>query len=91
MLAYTGKKAEAIAEAKQAVELATPGGDGNVNYTMLLLIRTYLAVGEPELAMDQIEVLLQRPYVLTRAWLAIDPTFRSLKGNPRFERMVKGQ
>ncbi len=91
MLAYTGKKAEAIAEAKQAVELATPGGEGNVHYTMLLLIRTYLATGEPELAMDQIEVLLQRPYVVTRAWLDIDPTFRSLKGNPRFEKMVKGQ
>jgi tetratricopeptide (TPR) repeat protein len=90
MQAYTGKKVEAVAEGKQAVELSASGGVGNVDYTMLLLTRIYLAVGEPELAMDQIEVLLQRPYVLTRAWLAIDPTFRSLKGNPRFEKMVKG-
>jgi TolB-like protein/Flp pilus assembly protein TadD len=90
MLAYTGKKAEAMTEGKQAVELSVAGGVGNVNYSMLLLTRIYLAVGEPELAMDQIEVLLRRPYVVTRAWLAIDPTFRSLKGNPRFERMVKG-
>jgi len=40
--------------------------------------------------MDQIEALLQRPYVLTRAWLGIDPTFKSLRGNPRFEKLVKG-
>ena len=90
MLAYTGKKAEAIAEGNQAVVLAEPSGAGNLNYSVLLLARIYLALGEPELAMDQIEVLLARPYVLTRAWLTIDPTFRSLKGNPRFEKIVKG-
>ena len=90
MLAYTGKKAEAIAEAKQAVELAAPGGTGGVHYATLLLIRTYLATGEPDLAMDQLEVLLEQPYILTRGWLGIDPTFRSLKGNPRFEKMIKG-
>ena len=89
MLAYTGKKADAIAEAQQAVAMET-GGIGNQNYDMLLLARTYLAVGEPNLAMDQIEALLQRPYVLTRAWLGIDPTYTSLRGNPRFEKLVKG-
>jgi tetratricopeptide (TPR) repeat protein len=89
MLAFTGKKAEAIAEGKQAVGMSA-GGIGNVHYSMLLLVRTYLAVGEPELAMDQIEELLQRPYILTRAWLRIDPTYRSLKGNPRFARILKG-
>ncbi|HET9294499.1 MAG TPA: protein kinase [Gemmatimonadales bacterium] len=89
MLAYVGRKSEAMAEGKQAVAIETAGVP-NENYDMLLLIRTYLAVGEPELAMDQIEALLQRPYVLTPAWLRIDPTYRSLKGNPRFERIVKG-
>ena len=89
MQAFVGKKTEAIAEGTQAVAMET-GGTGNQNYDMLLLVRTYLAVGEPDLAMDQIEALLQRPYILTRAWLTIDPTYRSLKGNPRFERILKG-
>ena len=89
MLAYTGKKAEAIAEGKQAVAMES-GGLGNQNYDMLLLTRIYLAVGEADLAMDQVEALLQRPYILTRAWLGIDPTFKSLRGNPRFERILKG-
>ncbi len=89
MLAYLGKKSEAIAEGKQAVAMES-GGIGNQNYDMLLLTRIYLAVGEADLAMDQIEALLQRPYVLTRAWLGIDPTFKSLRGNPRFEKLVKG-
>jgi hypothetical protein len=89
MLAYVDKKTEAVAEAKQAVAMES-GGIGNQNYDMLLLIRTYLAVGEPDLAMDEIELLLKRPYVLTPAWLGIDPTYRTLRGNPRFEKMIKG-
>jgi hypothetical protein len=57
---------------------------------MLLLIRTYLVVGEPEKALDTIEALQKRPYYLTPAWLGLDPTFNSLRGNPRFERILKG-
>lgn len=89
MLAYAGRKAEATAEARRAVGLET-GGMGNINYDLLLLARTYLAVGEPELALDQVELLLRRQYLYTPAWLGIDPTFKSLRGNPRFEKLVKG-
>jgi hypothetical protein len=32
--------------------------------------------------------MLASPYFLSGAWLAIDPTWAPLKGNPRFERMV---
>jgi len=89
MLAYSGKKAQAIAEGKRGVELSADNLVSE-NYAIWLLARNYLAVGEPELALDQLEILLRRPYVLTPGWLGIDPTFRSLKGNPRFEKMVKG-
>ncbi len=89
MLAYLGRKAEAIAEGKRALTF-TAAGTAPLHYMKLLLIRTYLAVGESELALDQIEALLREPYILTPAWLAIDPTFRTLKGNPRFERIVEG-
>jgi hypothetical protein len=65
-------------------------GQVNMSYDMLLLIRTYLAIGEQDAALDAIEKLLQRPFWVTPAWLGIDPSFNSLRGNPRFERIVKG-
>jgi serine/threonine-protein kinase len=89
VLAYLGRKNEAIVEGIRAI--SHPVTDvTDLNYNMMQMIRIYLAVGEPEKALDQLEVLLRRPYVLTPVWLRIDPTFRTLKGNPRFERILKG-
>jgi hypothetical protein len=87
MLAYTGRKADAVTFGERAVA-AEKSGQGNQSYNMLLLVRTYLALGEPEKALDTIEELLGRPGYITPAWLRIDPTFDALRGNPRFERMV---
>jgi serine/threonine-protein kinase len=50
-----------------------------------------LAGGRAEKALDQLEPLLKIPYYLSPGWLRIDPTFASLKGNPRFERLVAGK
>jgi hypothetical protein len=49
-----------------------------------------MIVGEPELAMDQLEPLLKMPYYLSPAWLRIDPTWARLKDNPRFKRLAAG-
>jgi len=91
MLVYRGDKAEGIAEAERGERLGrTTGNTGEVNqsYLMLLLVRTYLAAGEPEKALDVLEQLVDRAYFITPAWLRLDPTFRTLKGNPRFERLL---
>ena|SRR5579859_111913 len=61
------------------------------NEALHQLVRIYLLVGEPEKALDQLESLLKMPYFLSPGWLRIDPTFASLKGNPRFERLVAGK
>ena len=41
-------------------------------------------------ALDLLERLVGIPYFLTPQYLAIDPNFAPLRGNPRFERLVKG-
>jgi hypothetical protein len=60
------------------------------SYIQLQLVRIYLLVGEPEQALDQLESLLKIPYYLSPGWLKIDPNFASIRGNPRFERLVNG-
>jgi hypothetical protein len=50
-----------------------------------------MLLGENDKAIDTIELLLRVPYVLTPAWLRIDPTFDPLRGNPRFEKVVAGK
>jgi serine/threonine-protein kinase len=91
VLAYLGQKAEAVREGQRGVALLPISRDAFYGaYNQHLLARIFLLVGEPEKALDQLEPLLKIPYYLSPGWLKIDPTFAPLRGNPRFERLVKG-
>ena len=72
--------------------VALVGGRDAYNgpYYQHVLARIYLLVGEPEKALDLLEKLLQNPYFMSPGWLKVDPTWADLRGNPRFERLVKG-
>ena len=88
-LAYLGRKDDAIAEGVKGAALAPLSTDKiNGPYYQHQLARIYLLVGEPEKAIDQLEPLLETPYYLSAGWLQLDPTFASLKGNPRYDRLV---
>ena len=90
-LAYLGRKAEAIAEGERGVALLPGSRDAyNGPYYQHVLARIYLLVGEPEKSLDLLEKLLRSPYFMSPGWLKIDPTWADLRGNPRFERLVKG-
>ncbi len=88
-LAYLGRREEAIREGKRGVEVLPIARDAFTGpYVQHLLVRIYLALGEHEKALDALEPLLEVPYFLTPGWLAVDPTFTPLKGNPRFEKLL---
>jgi TolB-like protein/tRNA A-37 threonylcarbamoyl transferase component Bud32 len=90
-LAYMGKKDEAIAEGERCVALDPITRDAsNGAYYQHQLVRIYLMAGEPEKALDLLEPLLEMPYFLSPGWLRLDPTFASLEGNPRFEKLIAG-
>jgi hypothetical protein len=58
-------------------------------YVQHQLARIYVLVGEPEKALDQLEPLLKVPYMLSVAWLNLDPNFEPLRHSPRFQRLVQ--
>jgi hypothetical protein len=90
-LAYAGRHAEAIAEGERGVALAPTSQNANLGpYMEHQLARIYLVAGQPERAMDHLEAVLRVPYSLSRGWLRVDPNWASLKGNPRFEKLVSG-
>jgi tetratricopeptide (TPR) repeat protein len=91
MLAYVGRKDEAIRQGKRSLELAPISKDAYGGaYDQHQLARIYILVGEPDKALDQLEQLLKIPYYLTPAWLKIDPTFDPLRKNPRFLKLIGG-
>jgi serine/threonine-protein kinase len=91
MLAYLGRKEEADREAERAVELRPHSVDANGGpYIMHQRLRIHLLLGETDKALTELEQLLNTPYLLTKAWLRIDPNFTPLNGNPRFEKLAGG-
>jgi hypothetical protein len=89
-LAYLGQKAEAVREGDGLAVLPVANDAYLGPYIQQQLARIYLRVGEPEKALDRLEPLLNIPYYLSPGWLSIDPSFASLRGNPRFEKPLKG-
>jgi len=90
-LAYLGRKQPAIEEGERGAALLPSSKDGYAGpYFQHQLVRIYMLLGEKEKALDLLEPLVKMPYLLSPGWLRIDPTFDPLRGNPRFEKLVRG-
>jgi tetratricopeptide (TPR) repeat protein len=90
-LALGGHKAEAIAEADRSLALRETSLDASLRpYVHFQVARILLQSGEYERALDLIEPLLTTPASdLTPAYLRIDPTFKPLMDNRRFQRLLR--
>jgi serine/threonine-protein kinase len=89
-LAFLGREAEAAAQGDRAGALLPIARDALFGPQIQhKRVRIHLLNGEHEKALTLLEPLLTVPYWLTPAWLRVDPTFAPLRGNARFERLVR--
>jgi TolB-like protein/Flp pilus assembly protein TadD len=90
-LAFLGSREEAVRGGERAVELAPVEEDAFYGPGMLTnLMWIHMQLGDHEEALDLLERALQVPGGLTRALVRVDPDFEPLRGNPRFEALLKG-
>lgn len=92
-LAYAGlgKKEEAIEYGKQGYDLLPISREAwRGTFRLLDLAEIYTMVGEQDLALDAIEDLLNRNTNAISIWLLkLDPTWNTLKENPRYQKLIK--
>ncbi|MEY2487201.1 MAG: eukaryotic-like serine/threonine-protein kinase [Verrucomicrobiota bacterium] len=84
-----GRKQDAIGEARRAVDLmpiATDSVEGP--WLVCNLAMVYAWTGEGDLAIEQLEIIAKIPAGPTYGELGFDPIWDSLRGNPRFEKLV---
>jgi serine/threonine-protein kinase len=90
MLAYAGKTDEALRESERAVASAPRANNSDAPYARMQRTRVLLAADRTNEAMDVIEELVKFQYYVTPSYLRVDPMFKPLAGNPRFERLKSG-
>jgi len=93
-LAYAGlgRKADAIRLGRESAQLVSVSRDAFSGALVLLdLTEVYVRTGEYAAALDQLEYLLSIPSPISNALLRVDPLYTPLRGNPRFERLVRGK
>ncbi len=88
--AALGRKSDAIGEGKRGVALRPPAKDALAGPILVQdLAQIYTMVGERDLAIDQLELLLSIPGRISVPWLRVDRTWDPLRGHPRFKKLVE--
>jgi TolB-like protein/class 3 adenylate cyclase len=88
--AYVGRKEEAIAEGKRAMELMPISKDAvDGPYFEINLAQIYAIVGEPDQAIDLLERSLRTPAGVTIAVLKTW-SWDGLRNHPRFQKLING-
>jgi serine/threonine protein kinase/Flp pilus assembly protein TadD len=84
-----GRKEEALDQGRRACELVPINKDANdgINYA-INLAQIYAWTGEKDLAIEQVEMVQRFPNPLSYGLLKLHPHWDSLRGHPRFEKIV---
>ena len=84
-----GRKADAIAEGERACELLPLSKDSweGPTYVVNLAI-IYSWLGEKDPALEQLVISTQNPVSISYGDLKLQPFWDSLRGDPRFEKIV---
>jgi len=88
--ALLGRKEDAVKTALRAVELLPLSLDALDGPDMITsLASVYAIVGEPDLALEQLEYLSTIPCDISAPWLKAAPDFTSLQDHPRFQALLE--
>ena len=90
MLAYVGKRDDAIRARDRGVATALASSDqwSTIPYAHHLAARIDVALGNRDAAIADLREILAKPYFISPAWLRVDPTWNPLRGDPRFEKLA---
>jgi hypothetical protein len=84
-----GRKEEALRQGRRACELVPITKDALLGVDFAInLAQTYAWTGEKDLAIEQIEMVQRFPNPLSYGLLKLHPHWDSLRGHPRFEKIV---
>jgi TolB-like protein/class 3 adenylate cyclase/Tfp pilus assembly protein PilF len=87
--AALGHKEDAIREGRRAVELLPVTKDAVIGAQLVQnLALIYAWIGEKDLAIQQLEIAISIPGYLSYGELRLHPRWDSLRGDPRFEKIV---
>ena len=85
-----GEKDKAIKEGKRGVELLPISKEAwNGYYREMDLAKIYTMVGEHDLAIDKLDYLLSIPGELSFPYIKIDPVWKPLFNDPRFQKVLE--
>jgi tetratricopeptide (TPR) repeat protein len=93
--ALLARKQEALSEGRRAMELAPIAQEVMFGWcpTEVCATRSFAMicaqVGETDLALEQLEALIKTPGGPTYGDLRLDPSWDSIRGDPRFEKIVE--
>jgi TolB-like protein len=87
--AVLGDKEKAIQEGRTACDMLPLAKDAVVGVILITnLARIYALTGEKDLALKQLDIVSKLPYGPSYGELRLDPEWDSLRGDPRFEKIV---